>query len=350
MNRYWSPLLARLHPYVPGEQPTSTDVIKLNTNESPYGPSPRVIAALQAELDDRLRLYPPPESDALRAAIARHHGLTREHVFVGNGSDEVLAHAFQALLRHDLPILLPDISYSFYTTYCELYDVAYETVPLTDALELDPADYARPNGGIVFANPNAPTGRALGLADVERLVRASERVVLCDEAYVDYGAETAVPLVARHDNLLVVQTLSKSRALAGLRVGFAIGQPHLIEGLLRVKNSFNSYPLDRLAQAAAVAAIEDTAWLAETVGKVVATREQLAKDLAALGFDVLPSKTNFVFARHPQKPAAELSSALRAQGILVRHFKKPRIDEFLRITIGTPRQCEALVSALRGLL
>jgi len=350
MNRFWSPLVARLHPYVPGEQPTRADVIKLNTNENPYGPSPRVIAALQAEIGDRLRLYPRPESDPLRDAIARQHGLTREHVFVGNGSDEVLAHAFQGLLKHELPILLPDITYSFYTTYCGLYDIAYESIPLSDSLEIEPARYTRPNGGIVFANPNAPTGRALGLDDVERMIGASDRVVIVDEAYVDFGAASAIPLVARHENLLVVQTLSKSRSLAGLRVGFAVGQPHLIEALDRVKNSFNSYPLDRLAQVAAVAAIEDVDWLTATCAKVVATREQLAGELAVLGFEVLPSATNFLFARHPRHDAARLAADLRVRGVLVRHFTKPRIDQYLRITIGTPGECEALVAALRALL
>ena len=362
MNRYWSPLVARLSPYVPGEQPADLNLVKLNTNENPYGPSPRVIEAVRAELGDRLRLYPNPESDALRDAIARMHGLTREHVFVGNGSDEVLAHAFQGLLkqsslrssaeelRASAPLLFPDVTYSFYPVYCDLYEIAYQTVPLSESFELDPADYQRPNGGIVFANPNAPTGRALPLAEVERMVQASERVVLVDEAYVDFGGASAIPLIATHDNLLVVQTFSKSRSLAGMRLGFALGQPHLIEALTRVKNSFNSYPIDRLALAAGVAAIDDREWFEDARRRVIESRNTLSAGLAKQGFEVLPSATNFLFARHPAHTGAALASALRARGVLVRHFNKPRIDAFLRITVGRPDQCTALLQALEHIL
>lgn len=350
MSRYWSPIVARLKPYVPGEQPKQSNLVKLNTNENPYAPSPRVAEAITRELGEPLRLYPNPESDALRAAIAQRHGLSSAHVFVGNGSDEVLAHAFQGLLKHREPILLPDVSYSFYPTYCELYEVAYQRIPLTGSFEIDPAAYGRPNGGIVFANPNAPTGRALGLAEVEQLVRASDQVVLVDEAYVAFGAESAIPLIERYDNLLVVQTLSKSHALAGLRVGYALGQPPLIEALTRVKNSFNSYPIDRLAGVAAVAALSDAAWLAETTAKIVASRQALSAQLAGLGFEVLPSLTNFLFARHPGWDAALLAGELRTRGVLVRHFKQPRIDQHLRITVGTDAQCATLVEALHGIL
>jgi len=350
MNRFWSPLVERLHPYIPGEQPADPNLVKLNTNENPYGPSPRVIEAITAELGDRLRLYPNPESDALREAIARLHGVDREQVFVGNGSDEVLAHAFHGLLKHEEPLLFPDVTYSFYPTYCELFEVAYRTVPLRERFEIEPNDYLQPNGGIVFANPNAPTGRALPLADVERMVKASDRVVLVDEAYVDFGAESAIPLVARHDNLLVVQTLSKSRSLAGMRLGFAIAQPHLIEALVRVKNSFNSYPIDRLAQVAGIAAIEDQAWFEDTRQRVIESREELARGLTQRGFDVIPSATNFLFARHPQHDAEQLARSLRASGVLVRYFKKPRIDQFLRITVGRPDQCQALLQALEKIL
>jgi histidinol-phosphate aminotransferase len=347
MSRYWSPIVARLKPYVPGEQPKEPNLVKLNTNENPYAPSPRVASAIMAEIGAQLRLYPNPESDALRAAIAECHGLSSAHVFVGNGSDEVLAHAFHGLLKHREPILMPDVTYSFYPTYCELYDIAYQRIPLTAELEIDPSHYARPNGGIVIANPNAPTGRALSLCDVELIVRASDQVVLVDEAYVAFGAESAIPLIERYDNLLVVQTLSKSHALAGLRVGYALGQPPLIEALTRVKNSFNSYPLDRLAGVAAMAALSDCAWLDETSAKIVASREMLSSSLAGLGFEVLPSLTNFVFARHPGWDAAQLAAALRAHGVLVRHFKQPRIEQFLRITVGTDAQCAALIAALR---
>jgi histidinol-phosphate aminotransferase len=350
MNRYWSPLVSRLSPYVPGEQPADLNLVKLNTNENPYGPSPRVIEAVRAELGDRLRLYPNPESDALRDAIARMHGLTREHVFVGNGSDEVLAHAFHGLLKQSLPVLFPDVTYSFYPVYCDLYEVPYETVKLSDSFELDPADYERPNGGIVFANPNAPTGRALPLAKVERMIRASDRVVLVDEAYVDFGGASAIPLINEHENLLVVQTFSKSRSLAGMRIGFALGQPHLIEALTRVKNSFNSYPIDRLALAAGVAAIEDRDWFEDTRRRVIESRNTLSAGLARFGFEVLPSATNFLFARHPAHTGAALASALRARSVLVRHFAKPRIDAFLRITVGRPDQCDALLQALEHIL
>ncbi|HEX5661347.1 MAG TPA: histidinol-phosphate transaminase [Polyangiales bacterium] len=348
MSRFWSPVVGKLHPYVPGEQPADLKLIKLNTNENPYGPSPRSIEAAQHELGERLRLYPNAESDGLRAAIAARFGLTPAHVFLGNGSDEVLAHAFHALFQHGSPLLFPDVTYSFYPTYCELYGIPYRTLPVGADFSIDPSAYRGQgeHAGIIFANPNAPTSRALGLEDVERLVQASPRVVLVDEAYVDFGAASAIPLVERHENLLVVQTFSKSRSLAGLRVGFAVGQPHLIEALVRVKNSFNSYPLDRVAQAAALAAWEDQAWFEHTRHKVIASREKLTRGLLARGFEVLPSATNFVFVRHPARDAEQLAIALRAQSVLVRHFKKPRIDQYLRITIGRDDQCEALLSAL----
>jgi histidinol-phosphate aminotransferase len=351
MSRYWSAVVGKLTPYVPGEQPKLPNLVKLNTNENPYGPSPKVLEALRAETGDTLRLYPDPNADRLKEAIAGYFCVTPKQVFVGNGSDEVLAHAFLGLLRHDRPVLFPDITYSFYPVYCGLYDVACETVPLTDTFAIRPADYARPNGGIVFPNPNAPTGRALALADIEQILAANpDSVVVIDEAYVDFGAETAVPLVARYPNLLVVQTLSKSRSLAGLRVGFAVGHEDLIEALERVKNSFNSYPLDRLAIAGAVAAMEDRAHFEQTRQAVIQSRETLVKELAALGFEVLPSAANFIFARHPRHDAGELAAALRSRSIIVRHFRQPRIEQFLRITVGTDEQCQALIAALRQIL
>ncbi|MDQ8022781.1 MAG: histidinol-phosphate transaminase [Moraxellaceae bacterium] len=361
MSRLWSPLVHRLTPYVPGEQPKLPNLVKLNTNESPYGPSPRVTAAIQAELatgdgnGERLRLYPDPNADLLKQAIARHFGLPATQVFVGNGSDEVLAHAFMGLLQHDAPLLFPDISYSFYPVYAGLYGIEPRTVPLDDGFGIRIDDYlpeaAGNAGGIIFPNPNAPTGRALPLADIRRLLKARpDCVVVVDEAYVDFGAESAASLVADHDNLLVVQTFSKSRALAGLRVGFALGHPALIEALERVKNSFNSYPLDRLAIVGGVAAIEDDAWFRGSCAKVVRSREALVAALAALGFEVLPSSANFVFARHPQHDAGGLAAALRERSIIVRHFRQPaRISQFLRITIGTEQQCALLVDALTSI-
>lgn len=363
ISRYWSATVRQLSPYVPGEQPKLTRLNKLNTNENPYPPSPKVLAAIHAELGPdaaSLRLYPDPTSHALRSAIAREHGLGIEQVFVGNGSDEVLAHAFQALLKHEdddgraRPLLFPDISYSFYPTYCGLYGITYRTVALDDRLCLHVDDYlAQPEAGaIIFPNPNAPTGRGIGLAEIERLLQGRpDCVVVIDEAYVDFGAESAVPLVHRHPNLLVVHTLSKSRSLAGLRVGYALGHPDLIEALVRVKDSFNSYPLDRLAQAGALAALEDRAHFERCRDAVMASRERLVAELASLGFDVLPSQANFIFARHPQRPAALLQQGLREHGVIVRHFARPaRIADYLRITVGTDAQCDDLVGTLRRLL
>jgi histidinol-phosphate aminotransferase len=349
MSRFWSTVVKGLTPYVPGEQPKLANLVKLNTNENPYGPSPRVLEALRGEINDGLRLYPDPNADRLKAAVASFFGdIEPRNVFVGNGSDEVLAHVFLALLKHERPILFPDITYSFYPVYCGLYGVQYETVPLDHAFAIRVADYAKPNGGVIFPNPNAPTGRALPLADIARLLESNpDSVVVIDEAYVDFGAASAVALVNRYPNLLVVQTLSKSRSLAGLRVGFAVGHPDLIEALERVKNSFNSYPLDRLAIAGAVAALEDREWFDRTRQAVIRSRTQLVADLEALGFEVLPSAANFVFARHPRHDAEKSALALRQRSIIVRHFKQPRIDQFLRITVGTDEQCEALVGALR---
>ncbi len=351
MSRFWSPVVGTLSPYVPGEQPKLQNLIKLNTNEHPYGPSPRALEAIRAASDDTLKLYPDPSSDRLRQAVASAVGVELARVFVGNGSDEVLAHAFLALLKHERPLRFPDITYSFYPVYCGLYGIAYETLPLTDDFRIDVDDYLPGRhgqaGAIIFPNPNAPTGRALPAAEIERIVAANpDTVVVVDEAYVDFGAESVIPLTARYDNLLVVQTLSKSRSLAGLRVGFAVGSPALIDGLERVKNSFNSYPVDRLASAGAVAALEDTEYFEQTRQAVIQTRTRMAAGLASLGFEVLPSSANFVFARHASRDAAELAAGLRARSIIVRHFRQPRIDQFLRITVGTDEQCELLLKAL----
>jgi len=351
MSRYWSAVVHGLTPYVPGEQPKLPNLVKLNTNENPYGPSPRVLDAVRAEAADTLRLYPDPNSDRLRAGIAAYHGVAPDQVFVGNGSDEVLAHAFLALLKHDKPILFPDITYSFYPVYCGLYEIAYRQIPLTQSFEISVDDYLTPNGGVIFPNPNAPTGRLLALTEVERLLAGNpDSVVVIDEAYIDFGGESAVGLVARYPQLLVARTLSKSHALAGLRVGYAIGQPHLIEALSRVKDSFNSYPLDRFAQAGALASMEDHAYFESLCAKVVATRSRLVLEMEQLGFEVLPSAANFIFARHPAHDGAELAAALRERSIIVRHFKNPaRIAPFLRITIGTDAQCDALLAALKAL-
>lgn len=354
MSRFWSDIVHRLTPYVPGEQPALAHPVKLNTNENPYPPSPRVIEAIRRELGDdgeTLRKYPDPTARALRATVAAHHGLRVEQVFAGNGSDEVLAHAFQALLKHERPIRFPDITYSFYPVYAQLYGVSFDAIPLDDQFGIDIDDYRAPGGGVLLPNPNAPTGRALPLAEIEQLLQANpDSPVVIDEAYVDFGAESAVNLIDTYPNLLVVQTVSKARSLAGMRVGFAFGGAALIEALTRVKDSFNSYPLDRLAQAAAIAAYEDDAWFRESCRKVIASRERMTGELAALGFDVVPSAANFVFARHPGHDAAALAASLKEKEIFVRHFKLPRIDQHLRISIGTDAECDALVNALRALI
>jgi histidinol-phosphate aminotransferase len=352
---FWSPRIAALEPYVPGEQPRIANLVKLNTNENPYPPSPLAVDAIQQAAADGLERYPDPTSLALCEAVARRHGLTVDQVFAGNGSDEVLAHAFFAFFQQAEPLLMPDVSYSFYKVYAQLYGIACELQSVDEGLRIDvEAIAARARGGcagIVIANPNAPTGIGLPLLQIERLLAACpDRVVLMDEAYVDFGGESALPLVGKYPNLLVVQTLSKSRSLAGLRVGFACGQRHLIDALVRVKDSFNSYPLDRLATAGAVAALEDEAWFNTTRDKIVDTREGLHLQLEDLGFEVLPSQTNFVFARHPQRDAAELAALLRERAVLVRHFKQPRIAQYLRISIGTREQCSALVQALQAIL
>jgi histidinol-phosphate aminotransferase len=351
MSRYWSSVVHKIVPYVPGEQPKLTNLIKLNTNENPYGPSPKVLAAVRAEATDTLRLYPDPNSDRVKAAVADYYGLTPPQVFVGNGSDEVLAFTFQALLKHEKPLLFPDITYSFYPVYCRVYEMTYETVPVTDDLDINLEDYVRPNGGIIFPNPNAPTGRPVPLSAIEALLKKnSDSVVAIDEAYVDFGAETVVSLIDRFPNLLVIQTLSKARSLAGLRVGFAMGHPQLIEALDRVKNSFNSYLLDRFAISGAVAALEDKVYFEETREKIIRTREILVAKMRALGFDVLPSVANFIFARYPDRDALDLARRLRERSIIVRHFPLPRIDQYLRITVGTDEQCAALVTALAEIL
>ncbi|MDH5855905.1 histidinol-phosphate transaminase [Lampropedia aestuarii] len=356
---YWSDGLDQLEPYVPGEQPRVRQLIKLNTNENPYGPSPKVVEAVAQAAQHGLELYPDPLSLALREAAAMHHGqhgITSAQVFVGNGSDEVLAHAFRAFfVKAGKPLVMPDISYSFYKVYCSLFGIETQQVTLRDDWSIGIDDYLaidpKQCAGLVIANPNAPTGMALPLADIERLLQHfSQQVVLIDEAYVDFGAESAVSLVQRYPNALVVHTLSKAWALAGLRVGVAFAQEGVIDGLTRVKDSFNSYPLGRAAQAGAKAAFEDFAYYQATLAQVVNTREYLIVQLAQRGFEVLPSKANFIFARHPDHAGADLMAGLRARNVLVRHFATPRLQNHLRITIGTDAQAQALLEAFDQVL
>lgn len=351
MNRYWSSVVRELEPYTPGEQPKITGLIKLNTNENPYGPSPKVLQALMDEAADTLRLYPDPNSDRVRTAVAAYYHVKPQQIFVGNGSDEVLAHTFLALLNHELPLLFPDITYSFYPVYCGLYRINFQRIPLTATFRIHLDDYLRPNGGVIIANPNAPTGMGLPVSEIERfLERNTDSVVVIDEAYVDFGAESAIGLIDRFPNLLIIQTLSKSRSLAGLRVGLAIGNEGLIEALDRVKNSFNSYPLDRFAISGTVAAFDDNDYFELTRRKIIRTREVLVADLQGLGFEVLPSQCNFIFTRHPARDAAELAQSLRERSIIVRHFRQERIDQFLRITVGTDEECAKLTAALSEIL
>jgi histidinol-phosphate aminotransferase len=336
---------------VPGEQPQIPGLVKLNTNESPFEPSPMAIEAIRSAAADSLRLYPDPQSTRLRQVLADYHSVMPDQVFVGNGSDEVLAHTFAALLKQSKPLLFPDVTYSFYPVYCRLLGIEHQTVPLDNEMRVRIADYRNAGGAIIIANPNAPTGIAIPRAEIEQL--ASERTdvpVVIDEAYVDFGAETAIPLIRNHPNLLVVQTLSKSRALAGLRVGYAIGDKALIEALTRVKDSFNSYPLGRPAQAGAIAAIQDEAYFQQKRSIIIENRSNLAATLTQLGFHVLPSSANFVFARHPNHTGQALSAALRDRAILVRHFSGPRVSDFIRITIGSKTELSQMTDALAEFL
>ncbi len=350
MNRYWSKQIEALDPYTPGEQPQDQLYIKLNTNENPYPPSPAIANALQNFGIDQLRRYPDPESNDLIESLAAYQGLKASQVFVGNGSDEVLAHTFQAFFRQDFPILFPDISYSFYPVFCKLFQIAYHQPALDQEFCINIRDYALPNGGIIIPNPNAPTGIALPTGAIRELLADNpESVVVIDEAYVDYGAESATQLIPEFPNLLVVQTFSKSRGLAGLRLGYALGQENLIEALQRVKNSFNSYPINSLTSALALASIADEDYFQQCRLQVIASRERLNADLQRLGFEVFPSSSNFVFVRHAAT-AEMIYHELKSAGILVRYFKTMRIDNCLRITIGTDAECDALIKALQNIL
>jgi len=355
MSRFWSDLVQDLSPYVPGEQPKSANLIKLNTNENPYPPSPRAVSALSEDIGPDLRRYPDPYSVALRTAIAARYGLPAEYAFAGNGSDEVLALAFATFFKpragFEGPLLYPDVSYSFYPVWARFFEIDVAPVPLAPDLTLDLAPYREGTGGIIFPNPNAPTAIAIERGEIEALLRDTpDRITLIDEAYVEFGAESVVPLVREYDNLLVVQTLSKSHGLAGLRVGFAYGHPDLIEGLDRAKSSFNSYPIDRIAERIATAALEDEDYFRQCRDRVVATREWSTDRMLELGFNVLPSAANFVFATHPQMAAKEIFEGLRARDVLVRYFDQPRIDAYLRITVGTDDEMKALIAAMTELV
>jgi len=358
MGVYWNSRVKNLSPYVPGEQPKGREFIKLNTNENPYPPSPAVIEAIHKAADDRLRLYPDPECAEFREAAAARYGVRPENVFAGNGSDEILAFAFGAFFESvgaedSLPILFPDITYSFYPVYAALWDIPCRAIPLAADFAINISDYEIPSGGIALPNPNAPTGIAVPLRDILSLAVDLEKqgkVFILDEAYAAFGAESAISFIDRHPNLLTVHTLSKSASLAGLRAGFAIGDETLIEGLRRVRDSFNSYTLDRLALAGAAAALKDAAYYNEINFRITATRERVARELAALGCTVLPSRANFLFIKAPHTDGAEFFSGLRKRGILVRHFNKERIADFLRVSIGTDDEMDVFLGACREII
>ncbi|UJL46924.1 histidinol-phosphate transaminase [Virgibacillus sp. NKC19-16] len=347
MSNFWSTVASRTEPYVPGEQIDQEDIIKLNTNENPYPPSPKVIDAISKELDRKLNLYPSPTADQLKAEIAAYHNLSQDNIFVGNGSDEVLAFSFMAFFEPGKAIRFPAISYSFYPVYAKLFNISYEEVPLNRDFTIPVEAFFQSEGGVIFPNPNAPTSIYMDLDGVTEILENNpDQVVIIDEAYIDFASESATSLIHKYDNLLIVQTLSKSRSLAGLRVGFAMGNSDLIEALTRIKDSFNSYTLDRLAIAGAEAAVKDTEYFTATIEKVIHTREWVIAEMKKRGFHVLPSQTNFVFACHYNKTAEELYTKLKQDSVLVRHFKKPAIDNYLRITIGTDENMEIFFEKL----
>jgi len=351
MSKFWSSMVKRTDPYVPGEQVEQKDIVKLNTNENPYPPSPKVIAAIQQEMGRNLQLYPSPTAIELREMIGLQYGLTAEEVFVGNGSDEVLAFSFMAFFEPGKRIRFPDVTYSFYPVYAKLFDIPYEEVPLNKDFTLPVDNFFQSEGGVILPNPNAPTSIYAELEQIEEIVKKNpDQVVIIDEAYIDFAAKSATELIRKYDNVLVVQTTSKSRSLAGLRVGFAMGAPSLIDALIRIKDSFNSYTLDRLALVGAKAAFEDKDYFMETVNKIIATREKMKVQLQQLDFNVLPSQANFVFATHKKVSAEFLYNELKKENVLVRYFNKPGIDNYLRITIGTEMQMEQLVERLRKVI
>ncbi len=347
MSKFWSNAVKRAEPYVPGEQLNQSEIIKLNTNENPYPPSPAVIEAIKKEAEIALNLYPSPTVDALKEDIASYYKLSKENVFIGNGSDEVLAFSFMAFFEPGKRIRFPEISYSFYPVYAKLFNIPYDAIKLERDFTITPEDYFHSEGGVIFPNPNAPTSIFLELDAVRQILEHNpEKIVIIDEAYIDFAEASAVQLLQDYENLLVVQTMSKSRSLAGLRVGFALGSQELIAGLMRLKDSFNSYTIDRLAIAGARAAINDVAYFTETTKKIIATRKWFMSELQARGFHVLPSQTNFLFISHKERLAEDLYSQLKGKNILIRHFNKPEIAHFLRVTIGTDAEMEQFLSTL----
>ena len=347
----WKDNIRKVTPYTPGEQPKISDVIKLNTNECPYPPSPLVTEMIEKMDTERFRLYPDPEASLLVNGLAEYYNVKPEQVFVGVGSDDVLGMAFLTCFNSEKPILFPDITYSFYDVWAELFKIPYKTVALDEQFKINPWDFNKENGGIIFPNPNAPTAIEMPLEQVEEVIKNNpDVVVIVDEAYVDFGGHTALSLIDKYDNLLVVQTFSKSRSLAGMRIGYAFGNPELIKYLNDVKYSFNSYTMDRTTIAAGVASMKDQAYFEECCNKIITTREWTKTELKKLGFSFQDSKANFIFATHESCPAKKLFGALREKHIYVRYFPKDRIDNHLRITIGTDKEMKKLVEFLKEYL
>ncbi|WLV25105.1 histidinol-phosphate transaminase [Aciduricibacillus chroicocephali] len=351
MNKFWSSMVKRTDPYVPGEQLNEPDLLKLNTNENPYPPSPKVFEAIQKETEN-LKLYPSPTADDLRTEIASHFNLAgKENIFIGNGSDEVLAFSFMAFFEPSEAIRFPAVTYSFYPVYAKIFDIPYVETELNEDFSIKPEALFNAQGGVIFPNPNAPTSIYLPLQSVQEVLKNNpDKVVIVDEAYIDFAGESAATLISEYDNLLVIQTTSKSRSLAGLRVGYALGQKHLIDALIRIKDSFNSYTIDRLALAGALASFRDKAYFKEHTAKIIATREKTAEQLHALGFSVIPSSANFLFAKHESKKAEEIYLSLKERNVLVRHFGKQPIDNYLRITVGTDAEMDRLIDTLKKII
>jgi histidinol-phosphate aminotransferase len=351
MSKYLNYAIRQLEPYTPGEQPKDKVYIKLNTNENPYPPSSKVLKAIKDACNNDLRLYPDPWCSTLKKTIAEYFDIDEGQVFVGNGSDEILAFSFMAFFNPGSPILFPDITYSFYPVYSRIFNIDYKVVKLNKDFSLPEEGLLEKNGGILFPNPNAPTGRFLPVKSIETVLSKNlDSVVIIDEAYIDFGGESSLPLINKFPNLLVIQTLSKSRSLAGLRVGFAMGDRGLIEGLIKVKNSFNSYTLDRLAIVGAEAAIKDHNYFEETREKITKTRDRISSDLKEIGFKVVNSKTNFIFVTHPNIDALFLFKKLRENRILVRHFNIPKIENYLRISIGKEEEMDIFIDTIKKII
>lgn len=351
MNKLWFSKIRKIDPYVPGEQPNAKNMIKLNTNECPYPPSPIIKKAIEQYDEDKLRLYPSFKCDELKEVLAETYNVKKENIFLGNGSDEVIALCFQTFYNSEKPILFPDITYSFYDVWCNLYNIPYECVPLDDEFKIKKEDFFKENGGVVITNPNAPTGRYMELSELEEIIQNNKDViVIVDEAYIDFGGTSAVSLLQKYDNIVIVQTFSKSRALAGIRVGYAICSEELIGYLEAIKNSFNSYTLNSLSQVIATASAKDREYFNECTQKIINTRERIVSELSKLGFNTIPSKSNFIFTTNPDVKAEFIFEELKKKNIFVRYFKKPRISEYLRITIGTDDEMNSLISELKNII